>query len=102
VKILVPRISDTTTRKDLHEFANRVLHKWFRLPFTDHPQITACQILAIKDSVGVVLRHGMLEVVPDDAAARVIRRLNGAYLCGKRVGVRHYDAEASRTIRQSQ
>lgn len=101
VKILVPRISNATTRKDLREFANRILNKWFRLPFTEHPQIIACKILSIEDSVGVVFRHGMLEVTPDDAAMRVIRKLNGASLCGKRVGVKRYDAAASNAIRQS-
>ena len=101
VKILIPRINSTTTRKDPHEFANRILHKWFRLPFSGHPQIIACRILSIEDSAGVVLRHGMLDVTPDDAAMRVIRKLNGASLCGKRVGVKRYDAAASRAIREA-
>jgi len=101
VKILIPRITEATTRKDLHEFANRILHKWFRLPFTEHPQVIACRILSIQDSMGVVLRHGILDVTPDDAAMRVIRRLNGACLCGKRVGVKRYDATASAAIRQA-
>jgi len=98
MKILVPRITDATKRKDLQAFANRVLLKWFRLPFSDRPIITSCKILLVKDSMGVTQRHGLLDVTPDDAATKVIRKLNGAYLCGKRVGVTHYDAAAARTI----
>jgi hypothetical protein len=98
LKILVPRITDTTKRKDLLEFANRVLQKWFRLPFSDHPKITSCRVLSISDSMGATSRHGLLDVSPDDAAVRVIRKLNGAFLCGKRVGVKHYDDAVARAI----
>jgi RNA recognition motif-containing protein len=102
MKILVPRITDATKRKDLLEFANRVLQKWFRLPFSDRTMISSCRILAVEDSMGVTRRYGVLDVTPDDAATRVIRKLNGAMLCGKRVGVKHYDAAAARTIAQSE
>ena len=96
MQILVPRITDATTRKDLRAFANRVLQKWFRLPFSGQPKITSCRILSIEDSMGVIRRHGLLDVAPDDAAVRIVRKLNGAFLCGKRVGVKHYDAAAAR------
>ena len=98
MKILVPRITDATTRKDLREFANRILEKWFRLPFSAHSTIVSCQILSISDSMKVTLRHGLIDVTPDDAAIRIIRKLNGALLCGKRVGVKHYDAATARAI----
>jgi hypothetical protein len=98
MKILVPRITDVTKRKDLQEFANRVLQKWFRLPFSEHPKITSCRILSIEDAMGVNRRHGLLDVTPDDAAIKIIRKLNGAFLCGKRVGVKHFDDAAARAI----
>jgi hypothetical protein len=98
MKILVPRITNATTQNDLREFANRVLHKWLRWPFSEHPVIVSCQILLIKDSVGVTERHGLLEVKPDDAALKVIRKLNGGYLRGKRVGVTHYNETSARAI----
>jgi len=101
MKILVPRITDATKRKDLREFANRVLLKWLRLPFSDHAMINSCRILSIEDSMGVTLRYGVLDVTPDDAAKRIIRKLNGAFLCGKRVGVKHYDAATARSIARS-
>lgn len=40
--------------------------------------------------MGVVQRHGLINVLPDDAALRIIRKLNGEYLKGKRVGVKQY------------
>ena len=40
--------------------------------------------------MGVTERHGLVEVTPDDAALRVIKKLNGAYLKTKRVGVKKY------------
>ncbi|MCU7807318.1 MAG: hypothetical protein KZQ73_05545 [Candidatus Thiodiazotropha sp. (ex Semelilucina semeliformis)] len=90
MKLLIPRITDSTKRKDLREFANRVLEKLFRLPFSTQPRIVSYQILSISDSTGVTQRHGLIDVTPDDAALRVIRKLNGAYLKEKRVGVKQY------------
>ena len=52
MKLLVPRITDATSRKDLREFANRVLEAWFRLPFSERPKIVSCRILSIADSTG--------------------------------------------------
>ena len=88
--LIIPRISKSTTRKDLRGFANRVLESWFRLPFSAQPRIVSCQILSLTDSVGVSERHGLINVTPDDAALKVIRRLNGEHLKGKRVGVKQY------------
>ncbi len=90
MKLLIPRIADSTTRKDLSDFANRVLEKWFRLPFSAQPRIVSCRILLITDHVGVSQRHGLINVTPDDAALKIIRKLNGRYLKGKRVGVKQY------------
>ncbi len=96
MKLLVPRITDATTRKDLREFANRVLEAWFRLPFSERPRIISCRILLIADSTGFEQRHGLLDVTPDGAARKIIRKLNGALLRGKRVGVKRYDSASAR------
>lgn len=98
MKIVVPRIADATQRRDLTDFANSVLQKWFHWPFSEHPRVNSCRILSIENSMGVTQRHGLLEVTPDAAAIRMIRKLNGAFLCGKRVGVKQYDAAAARAI----
>lgn len=90
MKIIIPRITDATKQKDLKEFVNRVLEKWLRLPFSAQPQIVSCHILAITNSMGVSQRHGLIDVTPDDAALKIIRKLNGATLKEKRVGVKKY------------
>lgn len=90
MQLIVPRVTDATRRKDLKEFVNRVLEKLFRMPFSARPQIVSCRILSISDSMGVTERHGLIDITPDDAALRVIKKLNGAYLKTKRVGVRKY------------
>ena len=54
------------------------------------PRIVSCRILSISDRMGVTERHGLVDVTPDDAALRVIEKLNGAYLKTKRVGVKKY------------
>ncbi|MBV2090975.1 MAG: hypothetical protein KUF72_08800 [Candidatus Thiodiazotropha sp. (ex Ctena orbiculata)] len=90
MKLLIPRINDKTTRKDMRDFANRVLEKWIRLPFSSQPRIVSCKIISITSNVGVIQRHGLINVFPDDAALRIIRKLNGEYLKGKRVGVKQY------------
>jgi hypothetical protein len=71
-------------------FLNGVLEKWFRLPFSSQPKIVSCKIISITSSMGVIQRHGLISVLPDDAAQRIIRKLNGEYLKGKRVGVKQY------------
>lgn len=96
MKLLIPRITDATKRKDLLEFANRVLESWFRLPFSARAKIVGCRILETSDSMGVEQRHGLLDVTPDDAALKIMRRLNGAFLCGKRVGVKKYEKPVPR------
>jgi len=98
MRLLVPRIANATTPKDLREFANRVLESWFRLPFSTRPKIVSCQILSTLDLLGTEHHHGLLDVRPDDAAMKIIRKLNGAVLCGKRVDVKRYDSASARAI----
>jgi len=92
MNIIIQRITDSTTRKDLKGFANRILERWFRLPFSSHPQIVSCRILSVTNSMGVIQRHGLINVTPNDAALNIIRKLNGAYLKDKRVCVKQYDS----------
>ena len=96
--VIIPRITDSTTRNDLKSFARLVLNKWFRLPFSAKPQIVQCRILSITDTNGVTQRHGLVNVTPDDAARRIIQKLNGAYLKGKRVGVKRYNSATRASI----
>jgi hypothetical protein len=97
MKLIIPRITDSTTRKDLRDFIELVLERLFRFPFSARPRIVSCRILSITDRVGMIQHHGMLSVTPDDAALRIIKKLNGKYLKGKRVGVKQYDL----TIKQA-
>jgi hypothetical protein len=90
MKLLIPGIAKTTTRSDIRDFVNRGFVKWFRLPFTPQPKIVSCKIISNTNSIGVIQRHGIINVLPDDVAAKIIRRLNGEYLSGKRVGVKQY------------
>ncbi len=100
MKLIISRITDSTKRVDLKNFINSVLDKWFRLPFSTQPRIIGCSILSTSSSMGVIQRHGLINVTPDDAALRIIRKLNGKQLNGKRVGVKQYDhvAEGSSEI----
>lgn len=90
MQLIIPRVTDATRRKDLNEFVNKVLNKLFRMPFSAPPRVVSCRILSITDSMGVTERHGLVDITPDDAALRVIKKLNGAYLKTKRVGVKQY------------
>jgi hypothetical protein len=91
MKLIVPRITDSTRPKDLRTFANQILEKSFRLPFSATPRIVGCQVVFVTDRAGVIQRHGLITVTPDDAGLRIIRKLNGTYLKGKRVGVKRYE-----------
>lgn len=98
MNIIIPRITGKTNRKDLRSFVNRVLEKWFRLPFSAHPQIVRCRIISVTDRAGVTQRHGILNVTPDDAAMRIIQKLNGKHLNEKRVGVKRYDPSVEKSL----
>ena len=98
MNLIIPRITGNTNRKDLRNFVNRVLEKWFRLPFSAHPQIVRCRIISVTDSAGVPQRHGIINVTPDDAAMRIVQKLNGKYLNEKRVGVKRYDPGAEKSL----
>ena len=98
MNIIIPRITGKTNRKDLRNFVNRVLEKWFRLPFSAHPQIVRCSIICVTDRLGATQRHGIINVTPDDAALRIIRKLNGKYLNEKRVGVKRYDLSVEKSL----
>ena len=88
MKLIIPRITTSTKRVYLKNFVNSVLDKWFRLPFSAPPQIISYSILSTSSSMGVIQRHGLINVTPDDAALKIIRKLNGKQLNGKRVGVK--------------
>ena len=98
MNIIIPRITEKTNRKELRSFINRVLEKWFRLPFSAHPRIVRCRIISVDDRMGVTQRHGIINVTPDDAALRIIRKLNGEHLNGKRVGVKRYDLSIEKSL----
>ncbi len=66
--VIIPRITASTTRKDLRTFVGQFLDKRLRLPFSAKPQIVACNILSITNGYGVTQRHGLINVTPDDAA----------------------------------
>jgi len=46
----------------------------------------------------VTQRHGIINVTPDDAAMRIIQKLNGKYLNEKRVGVKRYDLSDEKSL----
>ena len=98
MNIIIPGITEKTNRKELTSFINRVLEKWFRLPFSAHPRIVRCRIISVDDRTGVTQRHGIINVTPDDAALRIIRKLNGQHLNGKRVGVKRYDLSIEKSL----
>ena len=90
MKLIIPRISDSTKRRDISDFVNTVLEKIFRLPFSASPKIVSCRVLTESIGVGIIQRSGFIDVTPDDAGLRVIRKLNGKILRGKKVAVKEY------------
>ena len=93
MQILIAQISRSTTRRNMKDFVHRVMGQWFRLPFSAQPIMISCRIMSIRNEAGFALRHGLINVMPDDAALRVIRKLNGKCLGGKRVSVERYQGK---------
>ena len=90
MQILIAQISRSTSRRNMKDFVYGVMGQWFRLPFSAQPIMISCRILSIRKEAGFSSRYGLINVVPDHAALRVIRKLNGKYLGGKRVSVERY------------
>jgi hypothetical protein len=61
-----------------------------RKPLSARPGSVSCRILSQTGREGFTERHGLINVSPDDAALRVIKKLNGACPKTKRVGVSKY------------
>jgi RNA recognition motif-containing protein len=92
MKIFVRRIPRDTTKKELIDFVLGPFVKKSWLSFKAvNPDLLACQIIKVTDQdTGVVEYHGILRVSPDDAAEKMIRRLNGQPLKQIKVAVRRY------------
>ena len=95
MKIIVPRLPDAATKKELRMHIADVLDKRFHIPFTENPRVVACDILSMRDSQGVVEHHGVVTVMPDSAGDWLLGHFKGQHLKGKLIFARQYFARES-------
>ena len=98
MKLFIPRVPDDSSRKQLRNFIESGFKtKWWDL-FAKKPKIISCELICITQNNGIKEHHGLVEVVPDQAAREVIRRLHGKMFNNKRIIVRQYSERAKNKI----
>jgi hypothetical protein len=91
MKIFIRQVPAGLSEWELRGFITRAFGYRRFLPFMLTPKMTSCGIMRIKDQdVGVIEYHGVVVVVPDDAARDCVRKLNRTRLRGKLVEVREF------------
>ena len=90
MRILIPRLPQSTTRGELYRFVSGILAKKTHLPFTEQPEISACRIVRIRDSRGVIEYFGLLEVTPDKAGHWLLSHFRRQRIHNKRVFARPF------------
>lgn len=98
--IFLPRLTESTTQKELLRVAREVLSRKFHVPFTEPPKLHSCSVLQISDTEGCIEHHGKLCIEPDSAAEWFIQHIKEKKLHNKRLVARQYfHREQNRRVR---
>ena len=94
--VFVRRIPADLTRRELEALVAEIITPRFAwLPFGVKGEIVKCEIIRIREKdTGAMERHGLVTIRPDEAALKVIKRLNHTRINGKLVEVREYKVRA--------
>lgn len=90
MKIIIPRVPKETTCQDLARFVNEGMKTSISLPFVQQISVVSSEVIIIRDEQGLTEYHGMMNIMPDSAARKAVKKLNGLQINGKTVGVREY------------
>ncbi|MES9900010.1 MAG: hypothetical protein ABW148_13455 [Sedimenticola sp.] len=90
MKIIILRIPQATSNRELMELVESLLEKKYHLPFTKRAEIIHCDILIITNPQGIQEHHGLLVIHPEKAAAWLIKHLRGQRLHNKPIYGRQY------------
>lgn len=90
--LFISHVPGNTTKKDLTKFIRSSRgNLWGLLPFINQPTIGKCEMLFIKDRQSETIEyHVLVSILPVKASVSIMKRLDGARLFGKPVGVRQY------------
>ena len=90
MRIFIPRLPKSTTKKELRDLVTGVLSKKLQIPFTQKPNIITCEIMRITDNQGVIEYHGLINVKPDNAAKWLLTHFKGQHIHNKLILAREY------------
>ncbi len=90
MKLIILRVPKKTTPTDVKRFVREGIRTRIPIPFTNQPRVVSAEVVVIRDDRGRADYHGMVTVLPDSSARRLIRKLNGMDLNGKKVMVREF------------
>lgn len=91
MKILIAHIPSRIERQDLMDLVeNSVRSTWLSF-IRRNGTVTKCKMVRILDlDTGGVEHHGLIDIFPERAAEKAIRRLNNKFLKGHRLTVRRW------------
>lgn len=96
--VFVRNLPEDTTRQDIIDFIMPAVRGGL---FRARGKITSIDVLVIRDSNTKLMEyHGLVHIAPDAVAQRVIRKLHGQHLKGKRVALREYIVRSWRNDRR--
>ncbi|CAK0781686.1 putative RNA-binding protein [Gammaproteobacteria bacterium] len=91
MKVFVQRIPEGTSERELIRFVLEPFSKRSWFSFGARPEVLSCEILRVTDlDSHQVEYHGLLRISPDDAAAQVVKKLNGQCIGHCLVKVRQF------------
>lgn len=90
MRIFIPRVPKSTTKRELRNLVAGVLTKRLHIPFTQKPHITACEIIRIKDTQGIIEYFGIFTVKPEKAAQWLLTHFKGQHIHNKLILAREY------------
>lgn len=91
MKIIIPHLHRSISRKRLALMVLATLDKKLRIPFVSMPELISVDILAIaEDNSHTEQHHGLVVVRPDKAGDWLMSKLKSRSLRGKKLRCREY------------
>ena len=90
MKIIIPRVPPSTTRKDVVQAVNRTLSKNLIMRFRRDTALTSVKVIKIRDSKGIVEYFGLIEMRSDKVGKWFVANFRNQRIRNKLVAAREF------------